>query len=322
MSFTRRPGSAFSTDLSSRRPPHHKKWVCTVNCFIGRHPVTRSTFTVDPVSSRTIRMHLGERHWGSWHPLCVPPFTPTHRRLHLEWCGARGNWTAAERNQVIFSEESRFSLSSDDNRVRVWRPRGERLNPAFALQRQTAPTIGVMVWGAIAYNTQSPLVLIRGTITAQRVYNSVCLVAKQLIFGLKKFLMRKDFFAHRYVEAKAKSRIQAAIARRSWLRHRSRHVTSSRPSAIDDPSCVGRLIYVKSVQSQSHLVGVMWWFVEAVTAQDSVQKEKSEEDTAEQIFSEVQRTQTTRRRVAIATASIYLRPPFWFFIRDRKLPWR
>ncbi|GFY25066.1 transposable element Tcb1 transposase [Trichonephila clavipes] len=49
-----------------------------------------------------------------------------------------------EGNQVVFSDESRFKLSSDDNRVRVWRPDGERLNPAFALQRHTAPTVGVI----------------------------------------------------------------------------------------------------------------------------------------------------------------------------------
>ncbi|GFU97796.1 transposable element Tcb2 transposase [Trichonephila clavipes] len=61
--------------------------------------------------------------------------------------------------------KSRFNLSSDDNRVRVWKPRGERLNPVFSLQRHTAPTAGVMVWGVIAYNTRSPLVLIRGTMT-------------------------------------------------------------------------------------------------------------------------------------------------------------
>ncbi|GFU72812.1 transposable element Tcb2 transposase [Trichonephila clavipes] len=57
---------------------------------------------------------------------------------------------------------------SDDNHVRVWRPRGKRLNPAFSLQPHTASTAGVMVWGDIAYNTRSPLVLIRGTVTAQR----------------------------------------------------------------------------------------------------------------------------------------------------------
>ncbi|GFY14135.1 uncharacterized protein TNCV_3613241 [Trichonephila clavipes] len=41
------------------------------------------------------------------------------------------------------------TTSSDDNRVCVWRPRDERLNPAFALQRHTAPTVGVMVLGCL-----------------------------------------------------------------------------------------------------------------------------------------------------------------------------
>ncbi|GFY20036.1 transposable element Tcb2 transposase [Trichonephila clavipes] len=59
------------------------------------------------------------------------------------------------------------NLSSGNNLVRVWRPRGEHVNPAFDLQQHTAPTAGVMVWGAIAYSTQSPLVLIRGTMTPQ-----------------------------------------------------------------------------------------------------------------------------------------------------------
>ncbi|GFU42479.1 transposable element Tcb1 transposase [Trichonephila clavipes] len=91
----------------------------------------------------------------------------------LEWCHARRNWTADEWNQVVFSDESRFNLSSDDNRVRVWRPRGERLNPTFSLQQHTAPIAGVMVWDTIAYNTQSPLVLICGTMTAQRYVHDI-----------------------------------------------------------------------------------------------------------------------------------------------------
>ncbi|GFU33218.1 uncharacterized protein TNCV_4157201 [Trichonephila clavipes] len=44
------------------------------------------------------------------------------------------------------SDESRFNLSSDDNRVRVWIPRCERFNPAITLQRHTSPTADVMVW--------------------------------------------------------------------------------------------------------------------------------------------------------------------------------
>ncbi|GFY24845.1 transposable element Tcb2 transposase [Trichonephila clavipes] len=65
--------------------------------------------------------------------------------LQAQWCRARGNWAVAEWNQVVFSDESRFNLSNDDNRVRVWRHGGERLNPAFTLQRHTAPTAGAIL---------------------------------------------------------------------------------------------------------------------------------------------------------------------------------
>ncbi|GFV68012.1 transposable element Tcb1 transposase [Trichonephila clavipes] len=94
------------------------------HCFIGRHPGTG---------------HLGSRR----RPLRRSTLTPTYRRLRLEWCRARGNWTVEEWNQVVFNNESRLNLSCDENRVRVWRPRGERLNPAFTLQRLTATTAGM-----------------------------------------------------------------------------------------------------------------------------------------------------------------------------------
>ncbi|GFY04038.1 hypothetical protein TNCV_1198161 [Trichonephila clavipes] len=66
------------------------------------------------------------------------------------WSGAAG-W-----NKVDFTDESRFILSSDDNRVRVWRPRGERLNPAFALQRHTASTAGVMLADVLSGFVRTP----------------------------------------------------------------------------------------------------------------------------------------------------------------------
>ncbi|GFV72107.1 transposable element Tcb1 transposase [Trichonephila clavipes] len=81
--------------------------------------------------------------------------------------------TGLQRNGRIQSDESRFNLGSDDNRVCVWRPQVERLNPVFALQRHTTPTAGVMVWGAISYNTRSPLVLILGSMTAQRYVHAI-----------------------------------------------------------------------------------------------------------------------------------------------------
>ncbi|GFV67059.1 transposable element Tcb1 transposase [Trichonephila clavipes] len=57
-----------------------------------------------PVSSRTIRRRLAEGHLGSRRALRVLLLTPTHQRLLSEWFHARGNWTGAEWNQVVFSD--------------------------------------------------------------------------------------------------------------------------------------------------------------------------------------------------------------------------
>ncbi|GFS56161.1 transposable element Tcb2 transposase [Trichonephila clavipes] len=75
-----------------------------------------------PVSTQTIRSRLAEGHLGLQHPLRVLPLTPSHQHLRLEWCSTRGNCTAAEWNRVVFSDESRFNLSSDENPVRVCSP--------------------------------------------------------------------------------------------------------------------------------------------------------------------------------------------------------
>ncbi|UYV65492.1 hypothetical protein LAZ67_3004512 [Cordylochernes scorpioides] len=54
----------------------------------------------------------------------------------LEWCRARSTWMT-EWHRVVFSDESRFCLSSDSRRVRVWRRRGKRSNPAAIVERPT-----------------------------------------------------------------------------------------------------------------------------------------------------------------------------------------
>ncbi|GFY06567.1 transposable element Tcb2 transposase [Trichonephila clavipes] len=143
MSFTQRPGSGRPRQTSLREDHHilrKARVQPTVSSAAIQAQVAPSVGT--RVSSQTIRRRLAEGHLGSRHPLCMLPLTPNHRRLCLE--------------------------CSDDDCVRVWRPRFERLNPGFALQRHTAPTAGVMAWGNLAYNTRSPLVFIRGIMTAQR----------------------------------------------------------------------------------------------------------------------------------------------------------
>ncbi|GFX26547.1 transposable element Tcb2 transposase [Trichonephila clavipes] len=170
MSFTRRPGSGCPQQTNRLEDLHivrNARVQQTASSAAIQAQVAPSLG--DPVSSRIVQRRLSEGHLGSRHPLPVLPLTPTHRRLRLEWCvheetGLQRNGTRS--SLATRARESRFNLSSDD--VRVWRPHGECLIPAFALQRHTAHTAGVMVWGAIACSTRSPLALIHGTMTAQR----------------------------------------------------------------------------------------------------------------------------------------------------------
>ncbi|GFX60558.1 HTH_Tnp_Tc3_2 domain-containing protein [Trichonephila clavipes] len=73
-----------------------------------------------PVPSReTIRRRLTEVGLRSRRPLRRLPLTPHHRQCRLDFCRPRATWSVTDWRRVIFSDESRFSLSADDHRTRV-----------------------------------------------------------------------------------------------------------------------------------------------------------------------------------------------------------
>ncbi|UYV72756.1 hypothetical protein LAZ67_10000543 [Cordylochernes scorpioides] len=69
--------------------------------------------------------------------------------------------------------ESRFLLCPDDRRKRVWRRPGQRVDPGLTVEHHTDPQQGVMVWGAISFDSKIPLVVIPGTLTAQRYVDDI-----------------------------------------------------------------------------------------------------------------------------------------------------
>ncbi|GFU18640.1 transposable element Tcb2 transposase [Trichonephila clavipes] len=82
-------------------------------------------------------------------------------------------WNVTDWQKFVFSDESRLVLGTDDNRVRVWRRPGKRNNSPHTVLRHTAHTIGVMVWGAIAYDSRSTLIVMRGILTSQRYVDDI-----------------------------------------------------------------------------------------------------------------------------------------------------
>ncbi|GFW92153.1 HTH_Tnp_Tc3_2 domain-containing protein [Trichonephila clavipes] len=112
--------------------------------------VTRSTIQADlgvAIVPQTISKHLAEANLKSKRPFRALPLTPEHGQLRLQWCQARSMWNVTDWQNVVFRDESRFVLRTDDNREWVWRHPGERYSSLYTVLRHTARTAGVMVWG-------------------------------------------------------------------------------------------------------------------------------------------------------------------------------
>ncbi|GFT95245.1 transposable element Tcb2 transposase [Trichonephila clavipes] len=75
--------------------------------------------------------------------VCIP-LTPRHRAARRRWADEHRDWEQHDWSQVLFTDESRFSLECDTRRVLVWRDRGTRNNPAFVRERSQYRRAGWM----------------------------------------------------------------------------------------------------------------------------------------------------------------------------------
>ncbi|GFW61818.1 transposable element Tc1 transposase [Trichonephila clavipes] len=105
--------------------------------------VTRSTIRADvgvAIVPQTIFRHLAEANLKSKRPFRALPLTPEHWQLRLQWCQARSMWNVTDWQKVVFRDESRFVLGTDDNRVRVWRRPGVSGTIPLTVFYATLPT--------------------------------------------------------------------------------------------------------------------------------------------------------------------------------------
>ncbi|GFU73654.1 HTH_Tnp_Tc3_2 domain-containing protein [Trichonephila clavipes] len=62
-------------------------------------------------------------------PVVCVPLTRQHRTARLQWCREHHSCTEEDWVCVLFSDESRFSLSSDCRRQLIWRESGTAYRP-------------------------------------------------------------------------------------------------------------------------------------------------------------------------------------------------
>ncbi|GFX75507.1 transposable element Tcb1 transposase [Trichonephila clavipes] len=96
---------------------------------------------------------------------------------------------------VLFSDESRFSLSSDCRRQLIWRESGTAYRPENIHEKDRYPTCSIMVWAGIMINGHTGLhVVANGTMTGQRYIDEVLLPHVRLFRGAvgDKFVFMDD----------------------------------------------------------------------------------------------------------------------------------
>ncbi|GFY22452.1 transposable element Tcb2 transposase [Trichonephila clavipes] len=107
-----------------------------------------------------------------------------HCTAHLQWCREHNNWTEQDWACVLFSDECRFSLSSDCRRQLIWRESGTAYRPENIQEKDRYPTCNIMVWGGIMINGRSRLhVVANGIMTGQRYIDEVLLPHFRLFRG-------------------------------------------------------------------------------------------------------------------------------------------
>ncbi|GFX63889.1 transposable element Tc1 transposase [Trichonephila clavipes] len=109
-------------------------------------------------------------------PVVCVPLTRQHRTARLQCFREHHNWTEQDWACVLFSDESRFSLSSDCRRQLIWRESGTAYRPENIQEKDRYPTCSIMVWAGVMINGCTRLhVVANGTMTGQRYIDEILL---------------------------------------------------------------------------------------------------------------------------------------------------
>ncbi|GFW95765.1 transposable element Tcb1 transposase [Trichonephila clavipes] len=102
----------------------------------GRQRARHTTQATErPISRFTVARRLHGGGLFARRPVRCVPLTPAHRRRRSLWCWEHRNWRDNEWGRVLFTDESRLSLSSDYHRILIWRERGSRNHPSNIIER-------------------------------------------------------------------------------------------------------------------------------------------------------------------------------------------
>lgn len=118
--------------------------------------------TVNEMETRlsvwTVRRRLREQGMMARKPARKPKLTQAHKDARLQWANHHQRWTEQRWSEVLFSDESSFSVSGQDGRMFCYRRRNERFIPETISEYQNRGYGYVNIWGGIIGERRTPLI--------------------------------------------------------------------------------------------------------------------------------------------------------------------
>ncbi len=112
----------------------------------------------------------------------------------LTWAVEKKNWTVARWSKVLFSDESKFCISFENQGPKVWRKSGEAQNPCCLKSSVKFPQ-SLMIWAAMSSAGVGPLCFLKSTVNAaiyQEILEHFMLPSADKLYGDADFIFQPD----------------------------------------------------------------------------------------------------------------------------------
>jgi transposase len=181
--------------LSTPREDRILQRICKRNRFESSSSISAQWLASTGVQAcaSTVRRRLCTLGLSAKRPVKKPLLTATMKRKRLQWAKAHSSWTIQQWRQVLFTDESKFSLYSDRPTL-VRRTSSERLDPA-CMVKTVKHAAGVMVWGSFSYNGVGRIKFLRGTLNSagyEEIVKKEVLLSARDLFPDQTWIFQQD----------------------------------------------------------------------------------------------------------------------------------
>ena len=108
------------------------------------------------------------------NPAVCIPLTRVHIWSRLQWSQQHQHQTLNEWRNMLFTDESRFSLNNDSCRTIIWREHGTQFHPTNIVENHPFGGGGILKWAGIMFSGRTDLHIVDGcTVNAQRYRDEV-----------------------------------------------------------------------------------------------------------------------------------------------------